>query len=179
MDWARSPSPRPENGFSKPPTFFGFLLQFQASQMVLELQLTINKDPGKAGNVNVRHPLPTLQPATDGGGGSRPTAPWLGNRQSESEISKPLSKPARSETIPSPSVRERVGRGCTTTRPWRFTKIQPPARWCLGYNSRSKRTPASRERQRSPPPPHPPARHGWRWRKPIYSVLARQQAIGI
>ena len=135
-------SPRPENGFSKVPTFSGFLLQLQASQMVLGLQLTINMDPGKAGNVNVRHPLPTLQPATDGGGGSRPTAPWLCNRQSESEISGPLCMPTRSETIPSPSVRERVGRGCTTTRPWRLTK--KPARGQKMGSASSPHSPASR-----------------------------------
>ena len=76
-------------------TEHGIPINLHANQMVGELQLTINKDPGKAGNVNVRHPLPTLQPATDGGGGSRPTAPWLCNRQSESEISKPLCMPTR------------------------------------------------------------------------------------
>ena len=43
-----------------------------------QLQITINKDPGYAGSANVRHPLPTLQPATYGVGGSRSSAPWLG-----------------------------------------------------------------------------------------------------
>ena len=42
-----------------------------------QLQITINKDPGYAGSVDFRHPLPTLQPATYGVGGSRSAAPWL------------------------------------------------------------------------------------------------------
>ena len=45
-----------------------------------QLQITISKDPGKAGSENVRHPLPTLQPATYGVGGSRSAAPWLGQK---------------------------------------------------------------------------------------------------
>ena len=36
----------------------------------------MKEDPGCAGNADFRHPLPTLQPATEGGRGSRLTAPW-------------------------------------------------------------------------------------------------------
>ena len=104
-----------------------------------QLQITINKDPGKAGSVDVRHPLPTLHPplmAWEGADLQRLALCRSGEHSSNSE---PLSMPARRQFgFPQPpfvaggGLREGVAN----------RKCAPGAESIISYKSRGMWTPA-------------------------------------
>ena len=77
---------------------------------------------------------------------------------------------ARQTPIQVPSTAIVAGGGLG--RGWR-TESAPLAPYQIPATNHDKQGPRqSRERQLSPPPPHPPARHRWRGRESICSALA-------